>query len=143
MYKIWQIRYFLETVTDCITTGSVFLTDSAFGTASARGQLKGVRPCQSIQECWQTARNVCVSVCVSAALDEQWADLSPSQTLLIKAGNVCNLSKLWPKDFARRDVCFSVSMLFPPHSHCRPYFTSPLSPDAYLTAPRVSGVRCW
>lgn len=29
-----------------------------------------------------------------AVLDEQRADLSPSQTLLIKAGNVCNLSSL-------------------------------------------------
>ena len=119
VYNIWQTRYFLETVTDCITTGSVFLTDSAFGTASARGQLKGVRPCQSIQECWQTARNLCASACVSAALDEQRADLSPSQTLLIKAGNVCNLSKLWPKDFARCDVCFSVSMLPPPPTTTR------------------------
>lgn len=29
-----------------------------------------------------------------AVLDKQRADLSPSQTLLIKAGNVCNLSSL-------------------------------------------------
>lgn len=37
----------------------------------------------------------CVRVCeAGAALDEQRADLSPSQTLLIKAGNVCNLSSL-------------------------------------------------
>lgn len=41
--------------------------------------------------------NVCVyaRVCAgSAVLDEQRADLSPSQTLIIKAGNVHNLSRL-------------------------------------------------
>lgn len=92
-----------------------------------------------------SAERLCERVCVSAALDEQWADLSPSQTLLIKAGNVCNLSKLWPKDFARRDVCFSVSMLFPHPARVVGLILPrlSLSPDAYLTAPRVSGVRCW
>lgn len=76
---------------------SAFLTHSTFGTASAQGQLKGVRPCQSTHRCWQSALNVCacVSLCeTEAVLDEQWADLSPSQTLLIKAGNMCNLSSL-------------------------------------------------
>lgn len=58
-----------------ITTDSVFLTDSAFGTSSAQGQLKGVRSCQSTQECWQTAPNVCECVFVrmceaGAVLDE-------------------------------------------------------------------------
>lgn len=49
-----------------ITTDSVSLTDSAFGTASAEGQLKGDRPCQSTQEFWQTAPNVCECVFVES-----------------------------------------------------------------------------
>lgn len=70
--------------------------DSALATAPAQGQLKEVRPCQSIQECWQT--NVCECVRECVRLPPCWmskrADLSPSQTLLIKAGNVCNLLRL-------------------------------------------------
>lgn len=42
-------------------------------------------------------RGMLAAVCVwgaGALLDEQWADLGPSETLLIKAGSVCNLSSL-------------------------------------------------
>lgn len=42
----------------CVTPDVI---DSAFATESAQRQLKGVRPCQSIQERWQTVQ-MCVKL---------------------------------------------------------------------------------
>lgn len=70
-------------------------------------------------------------------LDEQRADLSLSLsvTLLIKAGNVYNLSSLAPRlcSVSSCDVCFSVSMFFPCLC-CWPF----LSPQFSLCAGNTS-----
>lgn len=89
VYEIWQRASRMQTHKRSQTHNYRFcvLTDSAFGAASAGGQLKGVRPCQSAQECWQTApTETCVSVCVCERLDEQRADPIPPRPDFINQG---------------------------------------------------------
>lgn len=124
---------------------AVFLTDSAFGAASAQGQLKGVRPCQSIQECWETAAYVCegvfagLCVCVRGSGGARWAVSwpEPRPDFINQGRKRVQPLKAWPKDFARClpcDVCFSVSLLPFPQLVLSASFSSSLS-----ISPSLSG----
>lgn len=59
------------------------IPDSALSAVPSEKQWIGARACRSVNQ--KTAADV---------WDEQWADLNLGQTLLIKAGNSCNLSSL-------------------------------------------------
>lgn len=72
MYKIDNIDAACRHVGYMVPLWLTDLMDSAFATASAQGQLKGVRPCQSIQECWQTVQT-CVCVFVRGLGSTRWA----------------------------------------------------------------------
>lgn len=72
MYKIDNIDAACRHVGYMVPLWLTDLMDSAFATASAQGQLKGVRPCQSIQECWQTMQT-CVCVFVRGLGSTRWA----------------------------------------------------------------------
>lgn len=81
----------IDTVCSCVHsyTLTTDIMDSAFATASAQGQLKGVRPCQSIQEWWQTAQ-MCAYVCVWGFYGARWAVSWPKpQPDFINQGRKC------------------------------------------------------